>query len=97
MQLLATRKCAADESPYVRKCAATALGKIHAMDADQLPQLVAILEILVKDATPMVLGNEPSTIFLSFSYVFRCLCDRFCFDSLQRHLPRLFRDITTSL
>ena len=57
IQLLAARKCAADSSPYVRKCAAVSLVKIFNMDAEQLPQLVLILSTLMKDSSTMVLGG----------------------------------------
>lgn len=56
IQLLAVFKCAADSSPYVRRCAATAIPKLYAMDASQLPQLTQALERLLKDSSTMVLG-----------------------------------------
>lgn len=56
IQLLAVFKCAADSSPYVRRCAATAIPKLYAMDASQLPQLTEALERLLKDSSTMVLG-----------------------------------------
>ena len=57
IQLLAVRKCATDSSPYVRKCAATALSKIYALDPEQLSNLKQILEKLLKDSSTMVLGS----------------------------------------
>ena len=57
IQLLAVRKCATDSSPYVRKCAATALAKIYALDPDQLSNLKQILDKLLKDSSTMVLGS----------------------------------------
>ena len=57
IQLLAVRKCATDSSPYVRKCAATALPKIFALDPEQLSNLKQILEKLLKDTSTMVLGS----------------------------------------
>ena len=57
IQLLAVRKCATDSSPYVRKCAATALTKIYALDIEQLGALKQILEKLLKDSSTMVLGS----------------------------------------
>jgi hypothetical protein len=42
IQLLAIHKCASDSSPYVRRCAATAVSKIHALDPSQLPQLTQV-------------------------------------------------------
>jgi AP-3 complex subunit beta len=57
IQLLAARKCAADSSPYVRKCAANALPKIFNIDNDQLDNLKQIIEKLLKDTSTMVLGS----------------------------------------
>jgi len=57
IQLLAVRKCATDSSPYVRKCAATAVTKIYSVDSEQLPQLKQILDKLLKDSSTMVLGS----------------------------------------
>jgi AP-3 complex subunit beta len=57
IQLLAVRKCATDSSPYVRKCAATALTKIFHLDNNQLGQLKEILDKLLKDSSTMVLGS----------------------------------------
>eukprot|EP01041_Mallomonas_annulata_P006874 gene6874-13937_t len=57
IQLLAVRKCATDSSPYVRRCAATALTKIYAFDESQINHLKQILEKLLKDASTMVLGS----------------------------------------
>jgi hypothetical protein len=42
IQLLAVLKCASDSSPYVRRCAATAIPKIYTLDPSQLPQLVQV-------------------------------------------------------
>jgi AP-3 complex subunit beta len=42
IQLLAVLKCASDSSPYVRRCAATAIPKIYALDATQLPSLTQV-------------------------------------------------------
>jgi AP-3 complex subunit beta len=57
IQLLAVRKCSADISPYVRKCAANAVTKIYNLDKENLDQLIQILEVLLKDASTMVLGS----------------------------------------
>lgn len=57
IQLLAVRKCATDTSPYVRKCAATAITKIYSLDPEQLSNLLTILEKLLKDQSTMVLGS----------------------------------------
>jgi len=57
IQLLAVRKCATDTSPYVRKCAATAVTKVFSMDQEQILQLKQILEKLLTDQSTMVLGS----------------------------------------
>lgn len=57
IQLLAVFKCASDSSPYVRRCAATAIPKIFALDPSQLPSLTQALEKLLKDSSTMVLGS----------------------------------------
>jgi len=58
IQLIAIRKCAGDSSPYVRKCAANALSKVHAMDSvDQKEVLAEIITLLLNDSSTMVLGS----------------------------------------
>lgn len=57
IQLLAVRKCATDSSPYVRRCAATALTKIFALDPSQIDHLKQILDKLLRDTSTMVLGS----------------------------------------
>ncbi|CAM9094981.1 unnamed protein product, partial [Ectocarpus fasciculatus] len=57
IQLLAVRDCAADSSPYVRKCAANAVPKIFVLDPEQAPQLWQVVEQLLKDSNTMVLGS----------------------------------------
>ncbi|CAB1099698.1 unnamed protein product [Ectocarpus sp. CCAP 1310/34] len=54
---LAVRDCAADSSPYVRKCAANAVPKIFVLDPEQAPQLWQVVEQLLKDSNTMVLGS----------------------------------------
>ncbi|KAM3576770.1 hypothetical protein VYU27_001364 [Nannochloropsis oceanica] len=56
IQLLAVFKCASDSSPYVRRCAATAVPKIYVVDDSQLPALIQALDKLLKDSSTMVLG-----------------------------------------
>jgi AP-3 complex subunit beta len=58
IQVLAVRKCSADSSPYVRKCAAIALSKIFALDSSQLDALEEILATLLQDTSTMVLGSS---------------------------------------
>jgi AP-3 complex subunit beta len=57
IQLIAIRKCAADSSPYVRKCAANALSKVYSVDADQKDVLAEIIGSLLNDSSTMVLGS----------------------------------------
>jgi len=57
IQLLAVRKCAGDGNPYVRKCAALALPKIHKLGPDHLPALKGLISQLLRDASTMVLGS----------------------------------------
>ncbi|GLE01460.1 hypothetical protein PINS_up010290 [Pythium insidiosum] len=57
IQLIAIRKCAADSSPYVRKCAANAISKVFAVDADQKDVLAEIIGKLLNDSSTMVLGS----------------------------------------
>ena len=57
IQILAVRKCAGDSSPYVRKCAATAIIKVYKFDPEQLEILKPILIRLLNDSTTMVLGS----------------------------------------
>ncbi|KAJ0400427.1 hypothetical protein P43SY_001705 [Pythium insidiosum] len=57
IQLIAIRKCAADSSPYVRKCAANAISKVFVVDADQKDVLAEIIGKLLNDSSTMVLGS----------------------------------------
>ena len=57
IQMLAVRNCANDTSPYVRKCAATALTKIFHLDREQLSNINSILAKLLNDSSTMVLGS----------------------------------------
>ncbi|CAM9172440.1 unnamed protein product, partial [Ectocarpus fasciculatus] len=62
LQLLAVRKCAVDGSPYVRRCAAVALAKIHVLDPSQDEDLIEILEKLMGDSSTMVLGSAVAAL-----------------------------------
>lgn len=61
IQLIAIRKCAVDESPYVRKCAANALSKLYHVDPtdvtlqDTLAEIIG--QLLLHDRSNMVLGS----------------------------------------
>lgn len=81
LQTLAVRKCSTDGSPYVRRCAAVALAKIHALDSSQDEDLLDILEKLLADSSTMVLGSAvaalveiDSTRFDIMHSCFRKLC-----------------------
>lgn len=70
IQLLAVRKCATDNSPYVRKCAANAVPKIYSLDHEQLDHCKQIIETLLKDSSTMVLGSAVAAFneICPFSY-----------------------------
>jgi AP-3 complex subunit beta len=87
IQLLAVRKCSTDTSPYVRKCAATALAKIYSFDPDQLSQLKTILEQLLTDSSTMVLGSA----IAAFNEV--CPCSYNILHSCFRKLCHLIADM----
>lgn len=55
--VLAIKKSASDPSPYVRKNAALAIPKCYALDDSHLPALLAVLETLLRDRSPLVLGS----------------------------------------
>ena len=63
LQILGVRTCCKDSSPYVRKCAANAVGKLHPRclevgDESQAEQLVAIItKLLEEDGSTMVLTS----------------------------------------
>ncbi|KAL7544429.1 hypothetical protein ACHAWF_007809, partial [Thalassiosira exigua] len=63
LQIIGVRTCCKDGSPYVRKCAANAVGKLHprcleAGDAAQAEQLVGIVTSLLEgDGSTMVLTS----------------------------------------
>ncbi|KAL7689956.1 putative clathrin/coatomer adaptor, adaptin-like, armadillo-like helical, AP complex subunit beta [Plasmopara halstedii] len=57
IQLIAIRKCAADESAYVRKCATNAISKVFALDPEQKDVLAEIIGNLLNDPSTMVLSS----------------------------------------
>ncbi|CAI5740355.1 unnamed protein product [Hyaloperonospora brassicae] len=57
IQLIAIRKCAADESAYVRKCATNAISKVFVVDPEQKDVLAEIIGTLLHDSSTMVLGS----------------------------------------
>lgn len=62
LQVMAVRKCSSDVSPYVRRCAAVALAKIHSLDASQDEELIEIMEKLLGDSSTMVLGSAVAAL-----------------------------------
>ncbi|XP_024544042.1 AP-3 complex subunit beta-2 [Selaginella moellendorffii] len=55
--IMAANKCARDPSPYVRRCAANAVSKIHSMgDEQHFDELVQLVSILLNDNYPGVAG-----------------------------------------
>lgn len=57
IQLIAIRKCAADSSAYVRKCATNAISKVFVLDPEQKDVLAEIIGELLNDPSTMVLGS----------------------------------------
>ncbi|CAH2049605.1 unnamed protein product, partial [Iphiclides podalirius] len=55
--MLAIRDSASDMSPYVRKTAAHAIPKLYSLDPDQKEELVAIIDKLLSDKAPLVVGS----------------------------------------
>lgn len=55
--MLAIRDSAADMSPYVRKTAAHAIPKLYSLDPEQKEELVAIIDKLLSDKAPLVVGS----------------------------------------
>eukprot|EP00013_Stygamoeba_regulata_P015458 CAMPEP_0177669180 /NCGR_PEP_ID=MMETSP0447-20121125/23279_1 /TAXON_ID=0 /ORGANISM="Stygamoeba regulata, Strain BSH-02190019" /LENGTH=1036 /DNA_ID=CAMNT_0019175981 /DNA_START=170 /DNA_END=3280 /DNA_ORIENTATION=+ len=58
--LLAIQKCVNDSSAYVRKAAAHAICKVFSLDPDTRDSLIEILQTLLNDRMPMVLGSAVS-------------------------------------
>ena len=55
--MMALQKCAMDPSPYVRKAAAHAVPKVFSLDREQKEALEEIIERMLRDRSPMVLGS----------------------------------------
>ncbi|XP_041980653.1 AP-3 complex subunit beta-2 [Aricia agestis] len=55
--MLAIRDSASDMSPYVRKTAAHAIPKLYSLDPEQREELVAIIDKLLSDKAPLVVGS----------------------------------------
>ena len=57
IQLMSVKKCASDNSPYVRKTSAHSIGKIYQIDAEAKGELVEVLERLLGDKSTAVLSS----------------------------------------
>ena len=55
--IMALKKCALDPSPYVRKAAAHAVPKVFSLEREQKDTLEEIIERMLLDRSPMVLGS----------------------------------------
>lgn len=55
--IMALQKCAMDPSPYVRKAAAHAVPKVFSLDREQKEALEEVVERMLRDRSPMVLGS----------------------------------------
>ncbi|KDR78991.1 hypothetical protein GALMADRAFT_224240 [Galerina marginata CBS 339.88] len=80
--VLAIKKCAADQSPYVRKAAALAIPKCYELDPTHLPALLQIIIQLLRDRSPLSLG--------SVAVAFDAVCST-RLDLLHPHFRRLCR------
>ncbi|KAF8905058.1 adaptin N terminal region-domain-containing protein [Gymnopilus junonius] len=80
--VLAIKKCAADQSPYVRKAAALAIPKCYELDTSHLPALLQVITQLLKDRSPLSLG--------SVAVAFDAVCPT-RLDLLHPHFRRLCR------
>eukprot|EP00762_Andalucia_godoyi_P001655 ANDGO_07148.mRNA.1 AP-3 complex subunit beta len=81
---LAIKKCAGDVSPYVRKTAAMAIPKVFHLDAGEREVLTEVIENLLGDPSPVVLGSA----MIAFQEV--------CPDNykiLHKHYRRLCRTL----
>ncbi|CAA7267058.1 unnamed protein product [Cyclocybe aegerita] len=78
--VLAIKKCAADVSPYVRKCAALAVPKCYELDSAHLPALIQIITTLLQDRSPLSLG--------AVAVAFEAICPT-RLDLLHVHYRRL--------
>ena len=57
IQLMSVKKCASDNSPYVRKTAAHSAAKIWVIDPDATEELVEVIERLLGDKSTQVLSS----------------------------------------
>ncbi len=57
LQTMAVKQCVRDSSAYVRKAAAHAVAKVHALDPEQSEALEELVQVLLGDNSTMVLGS----------------------------------------
>ncbi|KAF8604678.1 hypothetical protein BDV93DRAFT_440456 [Ceratobasidium sp. AG-I] len=76
------KKCAADPSPYVRKAAALAIPKCYALDTSHHSSLLATLNLLLKNHSPLSVG--------AVARAFSLLCPH-KLEILHPHYRRLCR------
>ena len=57
LQTMAVKQCVRDSSAYVRKAAAHAVAKVHALDPEQSEALEELVQVLLQDTSTMVLGS----------------------------------------
>ncbi|KAG9095585.1 AP-3 complex subunit beta [Ceratobasidium sp. 370] len=81
------KKCAADPSPYVRKAAALAISKCYALDTSHHASLLATLDLLLKNHSPLSVG--------AVARAFTLLCPH-RLDLLHPHYRRLCRVLVDS-
>ncbi|KAG9079068.1 AP-3 complex subunit beta [Ceratobasidium sp. UAMH 11750] len=81
------KKCAADPSPYVRKAAALAIPKCYALDTSHHASLLATLNLLLKNHSPLSVG--------AVARAFTLLCPH-RLDLLHPHYRRLCRVLVDS-
>ncbi|KAG8678120.1 AP-3 complex subunit beta, partial [Ceratobasidium sp. 395] len=79
---MGVKKCAADPSPYVRKAAALAIPKCYALDTSHHASLLATLNLLLKNHSPLSVG--------AVARAFTLLCPN-RLDLLHPHYRRLCR------
>lgn len=82
--MLAIRDSSSDMSPYVRKTAAHAIPKLYSLDPEQKEELVTIIDKLLSDKSPLVVGSAA----MAFMEV--------CPEQME-HIHRSYRRICTML
>jgi len=98
IQILAARKCSKDASPYVRKCAATALAKLYAMSYGSLsaggasteaqsPQGDEVL-LQLKDILATLLADAVPMVLGSALLAYNAICPN-DFDLLHKHFRKM--------